>query len=236
MHYPEGSALKPVCDWKYFRTFWKDNFPNMNIRPPSHDTCAKCWKYRNELGVVSRLQNKVSRCQVCENFDATSALVNNEKKLLDGEDSDNDVSANNNNNNVESYSADMIEESIEGLCPPFVRDVETIVSKFKLHVDQYLNMRKFVKEKLSYQENTSQQVKNGKVKKLCRFLTLHKILIYLTLEVSSLVTFTTFCLLVFISLVLFHLTKRRILCSVNIIPKAKEQKEAIMLLQCCGTI
>ena len=61
VHYPEGSAPKPVCDWKYFCTFWKDNFPNMKIRPPSHDTCAKCWKYRNELGVVLRLQNEASR-------------------------------------------------------------------------------------------------------------------------------------------------------------------------------
>ena len=148
VHYPEGSALKPVCDWKYFRTFWKDNFPNMKIRPPSHDTCAEYWKYRNELGVVSRLQNDASRREVRENFDATSALVSNETNFLDDEDSDNDVSANNNNNQVESYSADMIEESIEGLCPPFVRAVETIVSKFKLHVDQYSNMRKLVKEKI----------------------------------------------------------------------------------------
>ena len=50
----------------------------------------------------------------------------------------NDVSdSNNTNNQVESYSGEMLQESIEGLCPPYVRAVETIVSKFKLHVDQY---------------------------------------------------------------------------------------------------
>ena len=53
--WPLGSVPKPVCEWKYFRTYWKTHFPKMRICPPSHDTCGKCWKFKNELGVTTRL-------------------------------------------------------------------------------------------------------------------------------------------------------------------------------------
>ena len=150
IHYPEGSVPKPVCDWKAFRTFWKDNYPKMTIRPPSHDTCAECWKYRNELGVVSRLQNEAARLQIRNNFDCENQLEDEDTNMNDQDDTTNEDHSNDNNNvnssntEVENYIA----ESVEEYCPPFAASVENVVSKFKLHVDQYSNMRNLVKEKV----------------------------------------------------------------------------------------
>ena len=59
--WPVGSTPLPICDWKHFRQFWSTHYPKMFIRPPSHDTCAECWKYKNELGKISRLQNETRR-------------------------------------------------------------------------------------------------------------------------------------------------------------------------------
>ena len=36
----------------------------MRIRPPSHDTCGECWKFKNELGVTTRLQNEANRQKI----------------------------------------------------------------------------------------------------------------------------------------------------------------------------
>ena len=58
--WPEGSVPKPVCSWKAFLTFWKENYPKMIIRPPSHDTCSECFKYKNELNTTSRMINQTN--------------------------------------------------------------------------------------------------------------------------------------------------------------------------------
>ena len=36
----------------------------MIIRPPSHDTCGECWKYKNELTTTSRMMNQAHRNQI----------------------------------------------------------------------------------------------------------------------------------------------------------------------------
>ena len=94
IHYPEGSVPKPVCDWKAFRTFWKDNYPKMTIRPPSQNTCAECWKYRNELGVVSRLQNEAARLQIRNNFDCENQLEDEDTNMNDQDDTTNEDHSN----------------------------------------------------------------------------------------------------------------------------------------------
>ena len=55
-----------------------------------------------------------------------------------------DVTINTTNTKVDNYIA----ESVEEYCPPFAALVENVVSRFKLHVDQYSNMRNLVREKV----------------------------------------------------------------------------------------
>ena len=59
--WPEGSEPGMVCSWIYFRKFWKKHYPKVMIRPPSHDTCGECWKYKNALGTTSRIINTANR-------------------------------------------------------------------------------------------------------------------------------------------------------------------------------
>eukprot|EP00978_Attheya_sp_CCMP212_P039671 scaffold208562_cov36-Attheya_sp.AAC.1 len=54
--WPEGSVPLPICSYGYFWSYWKRNFPNLAIRPPSRDTCDECFGYSNALGVHTRSQ------------------------------------------------------------------------------------------------------------------------------------------------------------------------------------
>ena len=80
LHYPEGSQPRKVCDWKAFWAFWKDNYSDIKICSPANYTCNKCWKYWNELGVVSRLENNNIRRQVQSKSDMVSEVVQRNSK------------------------------------------------------------------------------------------------------------------------------------------------------------
>ena len=119
----------------------------MTIRPPSRNTCAECWKYRNELGVILCQENMVLRNQFRSENDGDEVdKLDVETENLEGDDNNN---TNTSNNQVENYpqnTTSIAHESTEDeLCPPFAQTVESIVSKFKVHVDQYLNMQNLVK-------------------------------------------------------------------------------------------
>ena len=41
--WPIGSAPQPTCAWSTFTRIWKMHLPNIQIRPPSRDTCNDCF-------------------------------------------------------------------------------------------------------------------------------------------------------------------------------------------------
>ena len=65
--WPPGSMCKPVPSRFYFLAFWVKHYPKMKIRNPSEDTCNECWKYKNQLGVLSRKMNDQIRKERAEN-------------------------------------------------------------------------------------------------------------------------------------------------------------------------
>ena len=73
--WPQGSEPLPVCSWYYFRQYWKTNYPKMMIRPPSHDTCAECWRYKNHLGITSRLTNNENRKTMRSNLGLDTTIA-----------------------------------------------------------------------------------------------------------------------------------------------------------------
>ena len=77
----------------------------MTIRPLSHDTCAKCWKYRNKLGVMSRLKNEAARQQICNDFNGDNQLEDEDSNMNDEYDSNNRINNNSTNTQVENYIA-----------------------------------------------------------------------------------------------------------------------------------
>lgn len=212
------------------------NYPKMSIRSPFHDTCAEYWKYRNELGVVSRLQNEATRREVRGNFDGASELENNTETNFPDNDEDSINHDNDNNNQIESYTPDMMEESIEGLCPPFVRAVESIVSKFKVHVEKYSNMRKLVKEKIDLSrehELSRKEWSSRTIVQIADFAQNLDLPHFGSEQPGDIYYFSP------LAIYLFGIVspyQKMILCSVNITPKAKERKEVITLYQCYGTI
>ena len=76
--------------------------------------------------------------------------LNVETENLEGDDNNN---TNTSNNQVENYpknTTSIAHESTEDeLCPLFAQTVESIVSKFKVHVDQYWNMQNLVKTSIT---------------------------------------------------------------------------------------
>ena len=50
----------------------------MIIRPPSHDTCGECWKYKNELTTTSHMLNQANRNRVCSSLMDELIPVNKE--------------------------------------------------------------------------------------------------------------------------------------------------------------
>ena len=97
--WPAGSVPMVVCGWYYFRQFWKTYYPKMTIRPPSHDTCAECWKYKNALGVTSRLRNDANRREHRD-------TMNSEIANLDVNNEDNNED---NNNNLQEQEEEELE-------------------------------------------------------------------------------------------------------------------------------
>ena len=117
----------------------------MKIPSPENDTCNECWKYRIELGVVSRLENNNIRRQVQGKSNMVSEVVQELEEQVD-DNSTNLSQANNSNNDqeVETYDSELLQET--ELSPPYTHAIENIVSKFKAHVDQYSEMRKLVQD------------------------------------------------------------------------------------------
>ena len=108
----------------------------MKYFSPANDTCNKCWKYQNELGVVLRLENSNIRRQVQSKCNAIGELILEQEVNVDNNSTDSSKKSQENNSNneeVDTYDSELLQET--ELSPPFTRAIENIVSKFKLHVD-----------------------------------------------------------------------------------------------------
>ena len=74
----------------------------MKICAPAKNTCNKCWKYRNELGGILRLENSSARDQNQTESNLLDGLVDEGEEKVDGNstDSSNDHDNNSSNNEV----------------------------------------------------------------------------------------------------------------------------------------
>ena len=105
MDWPEGSIAKPVPSRGYFNAYWKKYYPKMRIRPPSEDTCAECWQYKNQLGVLSRrMHNQVRQAVVENDRDMEDALQDEQQGtiaalLVDQNEINNNTNETNDNTN-----------------------------------------------------------------------------------------------------------------------------------------
>ena len=166
VHWPHGSVPLPVCARIYFQNFWKQNYNNLKIRKPSHDTCNECWQYKNELGRLSRLANKKHDEEYVSNQLETLTeeveLNSGDKEFSDDEDAEEDLCIEHDNNNVsnnldvtnnEAHVKNYSEcqrvnnvNSEDDMAPLFVRDEEQLVSKYYFHVKQFTEMRDLVRD------------------------------------------------------------------------------------------
>lgn len=77
----EDSQPLPVCSESSFRRFWKKEFPNLKIRPPSEDICGECLVYRNSFKYTSKRKNDLQELSdiesECQSVGSSSSSQSN---------------------------------------------------------------------------------------------------------------------------------------------------------------
>ena len=84
--------------------------------------------------------------QVQNKFNVISEVLQEQEEKVDDKSTDSSQNYhqdnNSNNKQVDSFDSELLQET--ELSPPFARAIKNIVSKFKVYVDQYSEMRKLI--------------------------------------------------------------------------------------------
>ena len=59
----------PVCCWRSFDRFWKNNYSNLKIRKPYSDTCGVCFQYKLAISKLHHVSNNKRPTYMCMEYD-----------------------------------------------------------------------------------------------------------------------------------------------------------------------
>ena len=129
---------RPICGWSTFRRFWKDNFPNLVIRPPKRDVCGLCYTYMNAFKSYKNNHQTDS--------DSSSSSSSNSNDSSDGNESLAEDSSDGNENLAEDVveDEDGLQSKLKRLASMDLETREDILLKSTVHVTDAKAQREYV--------------------------------------------------------------------------------------------
>jgi flavodoxin len=139
--WPPGSEPLAVCSWWSFHNYWKQQFPKLIVRSPSHDVCGECTIYRNRWKYGS------SNDSVPDDEDAADD---------DDHDAEEGESKQDGAEDLENGAADLEDNADDdAIVTPAMLEQERLIADATRHVEQAIAMRELAQEKIARAQATS---------------------------------------------------------------------------------